>query len=380
MKKIIIAYFLISEVRAGVEEHVLDLMSRLDPQRFEISLICTPKLAVALENDLKTLPVRVHEIKIQGWTDLNSINKLYLLFRSEKFDIVHSHMFKSSFFCTPIARLARIPVIVETDHGREGWRKGFIKGSYFIDRLIARLTTRIIAVSEACGEYLLNEKKISPKKIVVIQNGRDLSIYNPETSIEVNLLKQELGIENGRIVFGVVGRLEEQKGHTYLLEAISEVLKESQKLKVLIVGDGSLREQLEAKADRLGIRDYLIFTGFRDDVPRLLQLMDVVVLPSLYEGLPLVAIEASAMGKPVIATAVDGTPEVILDGETGILVGPRDPSSLARAMLSLLLDSSRRTILGKKGRDFVNQKFSIRRQIEETEKLYYSCVKGSDRC
>jgi len=374
MKKIKIAYFVISEVRAGVEEHILDLMLRLDKRRFEISLICPPKLVAAFQDELKTLSFNVHEIKVRGYRDLKSLFKLFYIFRQEKFDIVHSHMFRSSFICTPVAKLAGIPIIIETDHGREAWRKGIIKGSYFIDRFIAGLTTKIISVSEACEKYLLGEKRIPKEKVIVIQNGRDLSIYNPVIPVNLVSLRQELGVEDGCTVFGVVGRLEDQKGHIYLLEAIPKVMKTSKNFKILIIGDGSLREKLESRAKELGIKDQLIFTGFRSDIPKLLRVVDVFILPSLFEGLPLVAIEASAMGKPVIATAVDGTPEVIIDGKTGILVPPGDPESLSKAMLYLLYNPSQCALLGQNGRDYVNQYFSIERQIQETEEVYYSCM------
>jgi len=380
MEKIKIAYFVISEVRAGVEEHILDLMLHLDRRRFEISLICPPKLAAAFQDDFKAFPFHVHGIKVRGWRDLKSLFGLYHLFRQEKFDIIHSHMFRSSFICTPVAKLAGIPVVIETDHGREAWRKGIIKGSYFIDRIIARLTNKIIAVSEACGKYLLDEKGLSAEKVIVIQNGRDLSIYSPDIPVEISPLKKELGIQDGCTIFGVVGRLEVQKGHIYLLEAIPKIMKTSKKFKILIVGDGSLREELESKAKELGIKDHLIFTGFRSDIPKLLRVIDIFVLPSLFEGLPLVAIEASATGKPVIATAVDGTPEVIIDGKTGILVPPRDPESLSKAMLSFLYNPSQCMFLGQNGRDYVNQKYSIQRQIRETEQVYYSCLELSKRC
>lgn len=238
IKKIKIAYFVISEVRAGVEEHILDLVSRLDKRRFEISLICPQQLIDAFGDDLKNLPVLIHAMKARTWKQVRSLYALYSLFRKERYDIVHSHMFRSSLICTPIARLAGIPVIIETDHGREAWRQGVIKGSYFIDRIIAGLTSKIIAVSEGCGKYLLNEKGISPTKVIVIQNGRDLTIYNSSIPIELNPLKQELGIEDGCTSFGMVGRLEEQKGHVYLLEAVQEVMKTSDNFKILIIGGG----------------------------------------------------------------------------------------------------------------------------------------------
>jgi glycosyltransferase involved in cell wall biosynthesis len=148
------------------------------------------------------------------------------------------------------------------------------------------------------------------------------------------------------------------------------VLSEFPDARLLVVGDGRLRATLERRVKELGIAHSVLFAGFRADVPRVLDAVDVLVLPSLYEGMPLTAIEASAMAKPVVATAVDGTPEVIREGRTGRLVPPRDPAALSRALGALLRDPAGAQRLGCAGRDFVLARFELTRQVDATARVY----------
>src|SRR5439155_269751 len=174
------------------------------------------------------------------------------------------------------------------------------------------------------------------------------------------------GIDRATPLVGVIGRLEEQKGHVYMLEAWPSVLAEFPDARLLLVGDGSLRGALERRAQDLGIAASVRFAGFRSDVPRVLDALDVLALPSLYEGMPLTAIEASAMAKPVVATAVDGTPEVIREGRTGRLVPPRDVVALSRALRSVLRDPAAAPRMGSAGRDLVFNRFDLTRQVDAT--------------
>jgi len=168
----------------------------------------------------------------------------------------------------------------------------------------------------------------------------------------------------------VVGRLEEQKGHVYMLDAWPSVLSEFPDARLLLVGEGSLRGALERRVKDLGVAPSVLFAGFRADVPRVLDALDVLALPSLYEGMPLTVIEASAMAKPVVATAVDGTPEVIREGRTGRLVPPRVPAALSRALRAVLRDPAAAQEMGRAGRDFVLDRFDLTRQVEATARVY----------
>jgi glycosyltransferase involved in cell wall biosynthesis len=193
-------------------------------------------------------------------------------------------------------------------------------------------------------------------------------VYRPADGRED--VRRALGIDPGAPLVGVVGRLEPQKGHAYLLEAWADVRRAAPGARLLVVGDGSLRADLEARALAPALRGSVVFTGFRADVPRVLATLDVLTLPSLYEGMPLTAIEASAMALPVVATAVDGTPEVVRDGETGCLVPPADPPALAHALRALLADPARARSMGRAGRAHVLARFDLDAQVEATARVY----------
>jgi glycosyltransferase involved in cell wall biosynthesis len=207
-------------------------------------------------------------------------------------------MFQASRLASPLGWLARVPVVIETPHVREHWRKGWIKGSYFIDRLVARFVTAYIAVSEANGEYLRTEKRLPREKIFVIRNGSPIERFDP-TRAAPPALRAALGIDQNAPVVLVLARLEPQKGHRVLLEAWKSVAQSYPAARLVCAGDGVLRAELEAQAAALGIAGSVSFVGQQPNVPDWLALADFTVLPSFYEGLPLAAIESLAAGRPV---------------------------------------------------------------------------------
>lgn len=375
MKPIRVLYFLNSLVRGGVEEHVLSLIAGLDRRSFVPALACPPALLAEMDGDLQTFDVATYPVEAFAPTDPRQLLRLAQVFRRARPDVVHPHLFRATLVAAPIARATRVPAVVETYHGREAWRRGRIKGSFFLDRVVVSCwVDRVIAVSEAAGRFLVEGKRIAPAKITVIPNGRDLREFTPEPHARMRL-RDALGLGDKEPLIGVVARLEEQKGHRFFLDALPKVLAEFPEARVVLVGDGSLRPGLEAQAHQLGIQHAVTFAGFRRDVPRCLDAMDLVVLPSLFEGMPLTAIEAMAMGKPVVATAVDGTPEVVRDGVTGVLVEPADPDALAVAVLDVLRcpDLGRR--LGEQGRRLAHERFDVRQQVAATEAVYRALVR-----
>jgi glycosyltransferase involved in cell wall biosynthesis len=283
-------------------------------------------------------------------------------------DIVNAHLFRSTAVAAPLAKLRGVRAVVETYHGREGWRHGFPRGSFLPDRLVSLAVDRVIAVSEAARRFLVRGKGYAAHKIVVVPNGRDLARFRPGAHRAEG--RKEFGLDEAVPLVGVLGRLETQKGHTYLLSAWPAVTAEFPDARLLVLGDGSLRESLERQARDLGVAANVIFAGFRADVPHMLDAIDVLALPSLYEGMPLTAIEASAMARAVVATAVDGTPDVIRDGLTGLLVPPADPAALAIAVARVLRDRAAAERMGRAGRDHVLSRFSLTRQVEATTRVY----------
>jgi glycosyltransferase involved in cell wall biosynthesis len=205
--------------------------------------------------------------------------------------------------------------------------------------------------------------------VVVIENGCDLGRFDPDRPLPSDL-RSRLGFGEDDPVLMVIGRLEPQKGHAILIEALPEIRRSFPRVRLLCLGEGGLKPQLEAQARRLGLEDAVRFLGRQPRIEEWLPLADLTVLPSFYEGLPLVALESLAAGRAVVATAVDGTPEVVVDGVTGLTVPPGEPVPLARAVCELLGDPEKRQAMALRGRDWVARRFSEERQIRETAVFY----------
>ena len=313
------------------------------------------------------MAVETLAVEAESWRRRGEVARLSAFIERVRPDIVNAHLFRSTAVAAPLGRWHGARV-VETYHGREGWRRGLLGGHFLADRLVSRFVDRVIAVSEAARAFLISGKGYDARKIVVVPNGRDLSVFRPGAGGDA--VRKELGIDRATPLVGVVGRLEEQKGHVYMLDAWPSVLSEFPDARLLLLGDGSLRGALERRVKDLGVAPSVLFAGFRADVPRVLDALDVLALPSLYEGMPLTVIEASAMAKPVVATAVDGTPEVIREGRTGRLVPPRVPAALSRALRAVLRDPAAAQEMGRAGRDFVLDRFDLTRQVEATARVY----------
>jgi glycosyltransferase involved in cell wall biosynthesis len=244
------------------------------------------------------------------------------------------------------------------------------------ERLTFGLSDSIVSNSDAGAEYVMN-RGASREKIKVIPNGRDIEKYaNGEADRE---LYQSLNLAQDEPIVGTVSRLVRRKGHYDLLDAWPSVLDSHPQAQLLLVGDGPEREALEQYGKNLDCRDSVIFAGRRDDVPDLLDLMDVFVFPSYYEGLPGALIEAMIAGLPVVATPVDGNSELIEEGDTGLFVPPHDSEVLADRLTLLLSDSEYQDTLGTAARDFAQQEFSIGTMVSEFSSIYLKVGKENRR-
>jgi len=372
-QRIRILYFSNTQVRGGAEEHILTLLRGLDRGVFAPSLACTPEVAEALEPDMPD-DVQVTPLRLRKPSDTRAALELKRLISQDRAMVLHSHLFYSSLFASPIGRLCRVPLIVETPHVREQWRKGF-KASYAVDRLFGLAVDVYIAVSEANARYLVESKGLPPQKILTIHNGCDLKRFDPGHR-PPDGMRESLGFAPDARLLMVMARLEPQKGHRVLLAAMALVRQRMPNVGLVCIGEGALRAELEAQAAALGLLDCVRFVGQQTNIADWYALSDVTVLPSFYEGLPLVAIESLAAGRPVVATAVDGTPEVVVDGETGLIVPPGDSPSLAEAIVSILGDVALRCRLAIGGRQWVLDHFSAEQQVARTETLYKVGLRG----
>lgn len=250
-KKISLLEFANTSARGGVEEHVLLLLRGLDRGLFRVHLACPPELVRLLSPDLPA-DVEVFPVAIKHWHDTEALRRFAHILRQLHIDVLHSHMFFSSLFGSPLARWCGVPAIIETPHVSERWRNGWLKSHYWIDRMVGTCVDRYIAVSEANARYLATEKRIPPAKIEVIRNGIDLSRFSTNEGAACTL-RNELGFSPSDRLLVVLGRLEPQKGHTVLLEALPSVLAEFPNVHVLCLGDGRLKGELSQQAKDLNL-------------------------------------------------------------------------------------------------------------------------------
>lgn len=273
----------------------------------------------------------------------------------------------------PLAWLARVPVRIGTHHG-------YIEGSsrllaWFHGRLTnSRICSIMVAVSAQVQHYAITHEGVTPTRITVIQNGIDpLDVVSNKPWLRENL-RTQLGIPEDNLLILTVGRLTQQKGHTYLLDAISRIAPRFSGVRFIFAGDGSLRPNLEAKARNLGISDKVIFLGIRDDIGDLLFSSDVFAQPSLWEGLSLALLEALMAGIPVLATQVEGVVDVVEHGKSAWLVPPKDAESLATGLERLITDNNLRSQLSKEGQARAQKSYSIDTMCRAYEQLIKSLL------
>jgi len=292
---------------------------------------------------------------------------MYQLIRRERPQIVHTHLFKSDFHGRLAARLCRVPVIVSTAHNVDSWARrrplGYLYG------LTARLADRVIAVSDEVRDFQIRHTNTPPVKIVTINNGVNVGMF--ENQIEKGrAVREELGLHKDAPVIGIVGRLERQKDHNTFLEAAANIKQMLPEARFLIVGDGSLREELISRARDLDLLPTVIFCGIRKDMPAVLGAIDLLVFSSRWEGLPVALLEGMASGLPIVSTAVGGIPGVVLENESALLVPPENPEELAKACVFMLQNKELADKFGRAGRRRAFEKYSMQAMISYTVELY----------
>jgi glycosyltransferase involved in cell wall biosynthesis len=307
---------------------------------------------------------------MEKYFQIRPLWRLYSLFRKERVDLIHTHLYRDAVYGRVIARLAGVKGVISTLHNSYVWRS---RSQLFLDRLTSVFADRITAVSDAVREFAIEREHMPPGKLITVYNGIDTGQFKIPPK-EREAVRRELGLAPGEVAVGSMGELTEQKGYRYLLEAVPGILKSNPAVKFFIAGEGELKKTLLVLRDELGLNSRVSFLGFRDDVPRLLAAFDIFVLPSLWEGLPVALIEAMAAGKPIVATDVDGNCEVIGRDEAGLAVESRDPGGLARALIQLIDDPGLRDRMGRKGQKRADDLFSLKVMIANYQELYETCL------
>jgi len=354
----------------GAPLHVLQLMEHMVKQGHKVGLVAAPE--PRLMEGAKALGVKVfpnpHFVRpIRPWKDLRALWRVFGAIRQFKSDLVSAHSTKAGFAARFSCAILRVPVIF-TAHG---W--AFTEGKnpltrYLLalaERLSAKVTEKIICVSEHDKKLALRFRVAPEQKLIVIHNGMEPTLY---LNADGSKVRFELGLKEDEILITMVARFVPQKDHDTLLQALS--LLPGGGFKAALVGGGEREAFFRKKVGKLGLGDNVIFLGERRDVPQILAASDIFVLSSNWEGLPRSIIEAMMAGLPVVATRIGGVSELVEDEVTGFLVPPKDPDALAEALQKLIADPELRRRMGEAGREKALQEFTLDRMLHETERVY----------
>jgi glycosyltransferase involved in cell wall biosynthesis len=364
----------------GPAIHAILLTEALDDGRIFDSTLVTGVTAphegdfghLAEERGIKPLVVPELGREVSPGDDLVALARLVRLVRRMRPDVVHTHMAKAGTLGRLAAALSGVPLIVHTYHGHvfHGYF-GPARTRVFltIERALARVTQRIVVVGARQRDEIAGFGVAPREKLLPIPLGLELGRFL-RAEQQRGQLRRELALPPDMPLVGIVARLVPIKAHEDFLEAAHLILEHLPRARFLIVGDGERRAELERLVDSLGLRPSVRFLGWRRDLERVYADLDVVALASRNEGSPVALIEALAAARPVVSTAVGGVPEVVLDGQTGLLVPPSNPRSLAEAILRLLGDRAYAEHLASAGRAHVYPRHDARRLVEDMRGLY----------
>ncbi len=327
---------------------------------------CTPEFLALTEvgrfaEIIRDAGCTVHRLNPSG--RFGQLKQMVQLFRRGQYDVVHTHNTYPHLYASIAARLAGVPVVVNTRHGQRaghGWK------SRTQFRWASHLVNRIIAVSDDAARLCVNADGVKPRKVIRIWNGIDIDDF------------QFTGPVTSPVAISVA-RLSAEKDFQSLLQAMAIAVREVPDLKLKLVGDGPERLRLEQLTDELKLRDHVEFLGERKDVPELLSQAGFFVTASLTEGISLTLLEAMAVGLPVVATSVGGNSEIVDPALTGRLVPPADPKQLAAAIVAMCHEKAQWPEMGKAGRKRVEEHFEVRRMVSDYEDLYRQLLKDVSR-
>ena len=368
-------------VVGGAQENTILTCRGLHQRGFDVTLVTGPETGPegSLLDDARADGYRVLVFKSlrrnpRPILDLVALISLWRFFRRERPDIVHTHSSKAGILGRMAARLAGVPVIIHTNHGlpfhprQNRLVRGFWK---FLERRVAPATRKFICVGETMKRASIEAGLAPPERHEVVYSGMEIPPVSHYASSRADL-RPRFGILDSEPVIAWVGRLVAQKGPRDFLEVLDIVMSRDGKVKARIVGDGPLRAGLESAVAAKPWGDRVVFTGrvAPEIVSSYLSVADVAVLTSYWEGLPRVAVQAALAGLPVVAYDVEGASEVVSSGKTGFLVEVGDKRSLADRVIDLLLMPDRGRAMGKRGREFVGDRFEAKRMIDALERVY----------
>ncbi len=354
--------------RSGAEKQMVLLAKGLPRDRFRVEAAALTRLG-PLEAELREAGIPVTLIKKPLKFDPFALARLTNFIKKKKFDVVQTWVFAANSYGRAAAKFAGTPVVVTSEMAVDLWKGN---GHLALDRKLAGWCDKVVGNSHAVVEFY-KQAGVPTDKLALIYSG---IIAEEPPTVDPAAVRRGFGWNDDAPLALFAGRLMAQKGVDVLIAALDLLQHVRPQLRTLIVGDGPLKDELEETAHQFQLDDKVKFLGHRDDVPKLLAAADFLVLPSRYEGLPNVVLEAMAFRKPVVATAAPGTTEVVADGTTGLLVPIDDANALAKAMRTLVDDLELRRRMGVAGRTRVEVEFGVEAMVEKFAELYETIARA----
>lgn len=346
---------------------VVYLMKGLAKRGHEVSLLCAK--GSAIEKEARSSGIRVFPVRIAFDSDPTLLLRVYRAVKQANPDVLHLHSRRGAEIFGGLAgRMARVPAIILSRRIDDPVKLGLLGRLKFI-----KYPHKIITISEGIRRVLIDcgidENRIEMVRSAVVveqfQLERDRSWFQSEFSVPEDVP-----------VIGVIAQLIERKGHRYLFEAVPDILKEFPDTQFILLGKGPMRQQLEHLASEMGIGKSVIFAGFRADIEKILPNLDIVVHPALREGLGVSLIQAACAGRPMVASGVGGIPEIVRDGQTGLLVNPADSQAIGKCILTLLRNPDLAQKLGENARKLAETEFSIDGMVEGNLRVYREVLRS----
>lgn len=356
----------------GTEMNALRTAKRLDPTRFSVVVVTLARRGPVLQ-EYQEAGIRVVQFPISSLYDRSALTegmRLFRFLRSERVDVLHCHDLYANAFAVPWGRIARVPVVIAS---RRWTHPATSRPMEFVNRLAYRLAHRVLGNSGAVARMLRDIDGVAANRILEVPNFVEGHAFQSPTLASQAAFRTELGIPAGALVVGCVARLVDVKDHRTMLRAMALLAPTWPNLRLVLVGDGPLRSQLEALASELGIAGQVHFAGHRANDLNINRMFDISALCSLSEGFPNVLVEAMAAERPVVATAVGGNVDAVRGG-TGILVPPAEPAYLASALDRLLRDPVLRRRMGVEGGRVARAEYHVSTVVPRLEAMYYDLL------
>ncbi len=376
MAKIKVAHIITMLELGGAQQNTIYTIEHLDRGKYDPVLISGPGgiLDQEVQNSRQIRCFFIpHLVRpISPLRDTLALISLYRLLKSEKVDLVHTHSSKAGILGRWAAHFAKVPKIMHTYHGfgfndyQKWWVRKLLIWS---ERMTARVTDKLVTVSGENIKKGLANGIGEEGQYAMIHSGIKIKAFS-DISIDVDGKRREIGIEKNEPVIGMIACFKPQKAPLNFIRLAKRVCSVCPQAKFVLVGDGELRPKIEKLIEQLNLKTRVVLTGWRRDIPQIIRIFDVLVLTSLWEGLPRVFLEAWASGKPVVATKVDGAREAIIDGKNGFLVEPDDLNRMAERVIWLIENRDSAQKMGQEGQKTLYPSFDIDYMVKDIEKLY----------